>query len=258
MPTRYLGLLSLLVAAGAASAVERSAAPSEGCLDARAVVQARAVDEHRLLIDTGTARYALTTAASCPAPTDTAASLLSPQGWVCGDRPEVEFVQVGALRCAIENVEPLSAKAFAAEIREADRGRSLDGTPSLAQVEVQAKAPDRGRFLSSTAYCFDPRWVRGWRTDGKDMLVDTSARRSGGNDLYRVELGRSCPELELSQSVTFHSVTGGAICGHPGDHAKVQRGLPAEMIAGGVLSTRASTEGCPITAVYPVHSSNDS
>lgn len=249
--------LSLLISS-AANGGERPAAPSGDCLDARAVAQARQVDAQRLLVDTGQARFAVITDASCVESTAASETLLSPHGWVCGGRPDQEFVQLAGRLCAIDDVVPLSAKAFAAELKQADRRLTAGDTPSLATVEVRAKAPDRKRFLRSTAYCFDPRWVRGWRTDGKGMLVDTSARRSGGNDLYRVELGHSCPELEMSQAVTFHSGVGGAICGNVGDHAKAIRGLPSEFNAGGIQSTRASTGGCPIVAVYPVRSPGES
>jgi hypothetical protein len=262
-PLRQLLCATSLFVASLASADERPAAPSADCLDARAVVQARQIDPQRLLIETEQARHALTLAGSCATQADTEVSLLSPHGWVCGGRGDVEFVRAGAQRCAIDQVLPLSAKAYAAELREADRQLAAGGTPSgsaptLAAVEVHAKAPDSTRFLRSTAYCFDPRWVRGFSSDAKGLLVDTSPRRSGGNRQYRVELGHSCPELQMSQAVSFHSGVGGAICGNAGDHARPIRGIPEGFDPGGIDGVRFSAAGCPIVAVYPVRSPSES
>lgn len=248
----------VLVVSAPASAEARPAAPSTDCLDARAVLQARQVGPQRLLIETEQARHALTFAGSCSTQAEAAVSLLSPHGWVCGGRGDVEFVRAGAQQCAIEQVLPISAKTYAAEMREADRHLAAGGTPTLAAVEVHGKAPDSTRFLRSTAYCFDPRWVRGFSSDGKGLLVDTSPRRSGGHSQYRVELGQSCPELQMSQSVSFHSGVGGAICGNAGDHARPIRGIPDEFEAGGIEGARFSAEGCPIIAVYPVRSPSES
>lgn len=258
MRLRHLLCTTTLVVSALASAEERPAAPSTDCLDARAVVQARQVGPQRLLIETEQARHALTLTGSCSTQADTEVSLLSPHGWVCGGRGDVEFVRAGTQRCAIDQVLPISAKTYAAELREADHLLAAGGTPTLAAVEVHGKAPDSTRFLRSTAYCFDPRWVRGFSSDAKGLLVDTSPRRSGGNRQYRVELGHSCPELQMSQAVTFHSGVGGAICGNAGDHARPIRGIPSGFEAGGIDGARFSADGCPIVAVYPVRSPSES
>lgn len=249
--------LALLLPA-VALADDRPPPPDADCLDARAVVEARHLDAQALLVDTGASRYAVTLAGQCPPAPDVDVALLSPHGWVCGGRPEVEFLRVENRLCAIGQVAPMSAKAFAATLRKAHVQSARGAIPRLQGLEVRAKAPDRSRFLRSTDYCFDPRWVRSWSSDARGIVVDTSPRRSGGNRYYRVELDRSCPELEMAQAVSFHSGVGGAVCGNVGDHARPIRGTPDGFASGGILTSSFTRGGCPITAVYPVRSPSDS
>lgn len=256
MLLRSACLLATLSASGA-SASDRPPAPGEDCLDAREVVEALHASAGQLLVRTSAQRYRLELDATCAPSASSDQALVAPHGWVCGGRPETEFLRVESQRCAVASVTPLSAKEYAAANRASDAARLA--LARLATVEVHAKAPDRSRFLHSTAYCFDPRWVRGWNEDAKGIVVNTSAKRSGGNAYYRIELGQSCPELSFAQQVSFSSRTGGAICGNPGDVAIPNRGTPAGgFAAGGISGESFSSRGCEITAVYPVTSPSES
>jgi hypothetical protein len=255
MHFRAACLLAVLCSS-AATASDRPPPPAAGCVDARDVVEARHLASDQLLVRTSTQRFRIDLVPGCSPSSSSDHALLAPHGWVCGGRPERELLRVDTERCSVAEVTPLSAKQFAASIRADDATNAA--LTRLATVEVHAKAPDRSRFLRSTDYCFDPRWVRGWSEHAKGIVVTTTARRSGGHTYYRIELGQSCPELSVAQLVSFSSRIGGAICGNPGDVALPSRGTPAGgFAAGGIGGESFSSRGCPITAVYPVTSPSD-
>jgi hypothetical protein len=107
-------------------------------------------------------------------------------------------------------------------------------------------------FRGDVDYCFSTDAVRGWQLDGNEIVVQTSKRRAGGHDSYRVALAGSCPELEWADSVEFYSGVGiGMICGNAGDKAlAVDTTLePGIEQRGPMLMAR--TGGCPIAAVFP-------
>jgi hypothetical protein len=224
------------------------------------------VSERRLLAETPQGRFGMTLAGRCPTMAATETRLLAPHGWVCGERPDREFVSGGPTTCAILAVAPVSARDFAAEIRAHDTQRFAD-TTTLEAVEVKAVVPRHRGFARSSAYCFNPRHTRSWSRDGRGLLVTTSPRRSGGHRLYRVEVGRSCPELDLAQRLEFRSGIGGAICGNPGDIALAARELPealpsetlteSGLLEASIFSQLATLSGCPIVAVYPVSSGTE-
>ena len=256
--------LLLLIVSGQPQSSERPAAPTDGCMDARTVRQAYVLPNQRVLVQTAEGRFGMTLVSDCVLPATEGSTLLAPHGWVCGERSGAEFVRAGQTTCAVRSLEPVGAREFAAEIRALDSGQ-LSDVATLETVQVSAAVPKQRSFARSAAYCFNPRHSRSWSRDGRGLLVTTSARRSGGNRLYRVEVGRSCPELDMAQMLEFRSAIGGAICGNPGDVALASSELPQSRPLDGVSDTGFSTagifsqlatmRGCPIVAVYPVASS---
>ena len=244
---RRAALLACLLSPLAAAA--RAPAPSPDCLDARALERVHAVDENTLVVDAENGWFVVAHASGCDV--ERSARLLAKDGWVCGGGREL--VQVGDTGCPVLSVTRVDGRTYAGLAHAADRRRYAldDDTPSLAPVEVQARARRRAGFRGDASYCFSPAAVRGWQLDGNELVVQTAPRRNGGKKAYRVALVSSCPELTWADAVEFRSGLGlGMICGNAGDYAfAVDDG-----IALGVDDrepTRFAARGCGIAAVWP-------
>ena len=244
---RRIALAALVLIAPAALA--RSPAPSGGCLDARTIERVHAVDENTLAIDAANGWFVVAHATGCVV--QDKARLLAAEGWACGAGKE--FVQVGTTACPVLSVTRIDGRTYAGLAAAADRrGIPLSDTPSLAPVEVEARARRAVGFRGDSSYCFAPSAVRGWQLDGSNQLVvQTAPRRSGGKKSYRVELEGACPELAWADAVDFRSGVGiGLICGHAGDRAFALD----DGIALGIDErepTRFALRGCGIAAVWP-------
>lgn len=254
--------LSLIASLHGAEVLAREPAPSADCLDARTVERVRTLDANTLLISAGDHRFVVAHTTGCDAGSEAQpSSLIAHEGWVCGaDR---EFVRSGETLCPVLSVARIDAKVYASLAAAADGvTRDEDGRTRLAPVEVIG-ASQRGRgFRGDPDYCFPIPAVRAWNLDGRDLIVVTSRRRSGGNAKYRVELGSSCPELEWADGIDFHSTTAtGWICGHAGDRVitleeRINSGddpfeEAAAGTAGGYSLRAGRRSSCAIAAVHP-------
>ena len=256
MQARCLALAVVFVPLLAAA---RAPAPSDACLDARAIERVRAIDENTLVVAAGNGRFVVAHASGCDAKQP--AELLATEGWACG--AEKEFVKVADMLCPVISVTRIDGRTYAGLAAAADQREFFvmkEGDTALEPVEVTAKAAkQRAGFRGDTDYCFSPAAVRGWQLDGNEIIVQTSKRRAGGNSSYRVLLSSSCPELEWADNVEFESGVGiGMICGHAGDKAIARDdfGIPgtAERGPAQLSRTAAAREGrggCTIAAVYP-------
>ena len=79
-----LGWMGLLLAAAAPAADTRAPAPHAGCVDTRAVLEARHLDERTVLLKTAEAGYRVELAETCPPSVSGDLVALAPHGWVCG------------------------------------------------------------------------------------------------------------------------------------------------------------------------------
>lgn len=249
----------LMMTTGAVSA-DRSPPPHADCIDARAVTQARHVDDSTLLMKAAGTGYRVDLGDTCPPTEGGDLVALAADGWVCGG--DNEYVRVDERLCAVGQVTPLSERDWALALR--DHEQTVSGT-TLATVVVEAKVPPKRRFTASTEYCVHPRRVRGWQVSGRDIVLSTSPRR-GSNEAssYRLELGRTCPESAFGTELQLVSGVGiGWICGHPGDKALIARSdnlasdsidpvnVQEALLQPSTLSTVFAKDGCPIVAVYP-------
>lgn len=249
-----LGWMGLLLAAAAPDSETRAPAPHAGCVDTRAVLEARHLDERAVLLKTAEAGYRVELAETCPPSERGDLVALAPHGWVCGG--DEEYVRAGGRVCAIGSLAAMSERDWAAAVRQ----HALAGggtTTTLDDITVEAKVAPKRRFAASVDYCVDPRRMRGWNVSGRDLLVMTTPRvGSSEASSYRLELGRSCPEADIGSTLQLESGVGiGWICGHPGDRALITG--PAAQAQGGItqssaFGTSAALSGCPIVAVYPV------
>ncbi|HEX4853565.1 hypothetical protein [Arenimonas sp.] len=243
----WLGLLlATNVAASDIAPAARPAAPHPDCMDARAVTEARHLDERVVLLRTPTGAHRITLAEACPRADGAALLAIAPHGWVCGTGRE--WLRVGDRDCAIGGVQPLDARGWALALRE---DAHKNPTPTLATVVVDGKSQPKRRFAPSPEYCVDPRRVRGWHTLDGDIVVTTQPRRgSRERASYRLELTGACPEAEYSTQLSFVSGVGiGWICGNPGDRVILSESLGG--MAGSDISAVLSRRGCEIVAVYP-------
>jgi hypothetical protein len=254
--------LGLIAALYGAATLAREPAPGDGCLDARTVDRVRSLDPNSLLISAGEHRFVVAHATGCDAGTEARpSSLVAREGWVCGH--EREFVRSGETLCPVISVTRIDARVYASLAAAADGAtRDEDGRIKLAPVEVVVES-QRGRgFRGDPDYCFAIRAVRAWNLDGRDLIVTTSRRRSGGNAKYRVELDSTCPELEWADGIHFYStISTGWICGHAGDRVvTLQDGLnmgadpfgaAAAAQQGWTPSPGAARSSCGIAAVHP-------
>lgn len=265
-------LLAALAPLGPGIAAERRP-PAPHCLDARTVREVFQADERTLAVATGAGlRYRVGLGSDCPVE-GRSARMLAEAGWVCGAGNE--FVAVGETLCPVTVVARIGPAEYAAHARASYT--SSDGTVTLPAVTVQGER--RRGFAASANYCLDPRQVRGWSERPDGLLVEVNPRRSGGNRFYRVELARSCPQLEGGSAMTMRSGMGiGIVCGNPGDMVvsgtrmagapagtagRLQSGFePLGVFAGRHPDTQMTGTdrlqalgarfGCPISAVYPV------
>lgn len=193
-------MLALSLLAGGDTA-GRAPAPSEHCIDARAVRGVSQLSPVELLIAGRGSYHRLWLESACPI--DGAnASLLAREGWVCGG--ENEYVRVGDRHCTVAGLLRIDGR----EARDLARGGS--GARALSQLDLEA-SPD---------HCFRPSRVRSFAQANGQLLVDTSPNGSAGYTRYRVEFIGACNEAGTLNSVRFTSGTGrDAICGNPGDIA---------------------------------------
>ena len=248
-------LLPLLLIA-APTAAERSPAPAPNCLDARIVTQMRQLNPTTLIVASGELRFQLEVENACPDMAAGTASLLAAEGWVCGLGRE--FVQTASQLCPIQKVTPIETRDYSQLARAADQA---NGGETMAAVEVHGKRSAKRGFWGSYDYCFRPSQMRSWAADDDGILVQTSKFRSGGYGAYRVELGRSCPQIAFQPNLTMRSGVGlDLICGNAGDEALLfDDGASRPIIrdaefTGEQYRFRAALQrACPIVAVYPVY-----
>ena len=239
-------LLAAGVAATETAPAARPAAPHPDCMDARAVTEARHLDERVVLLRTATGAHRITLAEACPRADGEALVAVAAHGWVCGTGRE--WLRVGDRDCAIGGVQPLDARGWALALREDAR---TNPTPTLATVVVDGKSQPKRRFAPSPEYCVDPRRVRGWHTLDGDIVVTTQPRRGSREQAsYRLELTGACPEAAYSTQLSLVSGVGiGWICGNPGDRVILSESVGG--MAGSDISAALSRRGCEIVAVYP-------
>lgn len=249
-------LLSLMPVAGPSASDAQAPPPAPHCFSARDVREVRQSDPQTLAIRLGDgARYRLELADACPgAMRAEHLQLSSRQGWICGSNEE--NLVMGDRRCAVAGLARIDAREYAEHALRSDRQGG--NVAELATLEVRGKR--RRGFGGTTAYCVDARYMRGWSEDKGDLIVEMSAKRSGGNRYYRVELGGSCNEMSSSNHMQLVSGVGtNAICGNIGDRALFTR----DQNVGGVLRPRtegslAAQYGCTIRQVYPLLPGEDS
>lgn len=251
-----LTLTSLLLAASASvtdAPATRPPAPGPECLDARAVTEARHLDDRQVLLRTAGTAHRIELADACPRADGEPLVALAPNGWVCGGGGE--WLRVGERFCAIGAIEPLDDRDWALALRAHARSTP---TPTLAAVVVDGKSQPKRRFAASPEYCVDPRRVRSWNTDGGDILVNTQPRPGSREQAnYRLELTGSCPEAGHGNSMSLVSGAGiGWICGHPGDRVIISDAwepvADGPGLAGAPVTATLARRGCTIAAVYPV------
>lgn len=249
----WLGiLLAANVAAAETPSAARPEAPHPDCVDARAVTEARHLDERVVLLRTATGAHRIEMAAACPRADGESLVALAPHGWVCGTGKE--WLRIGGKDCPVGGVQALDERGWALALREHARNTP---TPTLATVVVDGKSQPKRRFTASPEYCVDPRRVLGWNTRGGDIVVTTQPRRgSRERASYRLELTGSCPEAGYASQLSLVSGAGiGWICGHPGDKAIVSEAWEPASAVGGLASSEVSAvlsrRGCTIAAVYP-------
>lgn len=253
---KHLAWTSVLFAANVAASVTAQAprppAPHPDCLDARAVTEARHLDEHQVLLRTATRAHRVEFTEACPRADGEPLVALAPHGWVCGAGQE--WLRVGDRHCAVGAVEALDDRAWALALREHAR---TTPTPTLAAVVVDGKSQPKRRFAASPEYCVDPRRVRSWNTDGGDILINTQPRRGSREQAnYRLELTGSCPEAGHGSTLSLVSGAGiGWICGHPGDRVVISDAWEPVSEGGGPMpvsiTASLAKRGCTVAAVYP-------
>lgn len=212
--------------------------PADNCLDARQIAEMRQSDPRTLAVMNSTGgRFRITLRDDCPnLEYEQDVKLLAPEGWACGGPHEL--VRHANRDCAVDAIESIDARSYAALARAADR----DGIATLDTVQVQSQHPGQHGFRGSHNYCFNPRNMRGWSEDPRGLTVETSPRLNGGNRFYRVELPQTC--ILLSNATTLRFISGlgiGIICGNAGD--RIALGTES-----GKRNQRAE---CEISAVYP-------
>jgi hypothetical protein len=239
---------------GASAAAEQPPPPAPYCFNAREVREVHQSDARTLALRLGDeSRYRLELADACPdALTGARTTLVSRDGWVCGSNEE--YVDLGDRRCAVAGLAKIDAREYADHaLRSRRAGRAPDTLETIA-----VRAERRRTFGGSTAFCLDARYMRGWREDGSDIVVEMSPMRSGGTRYYRVELAGQCTEMTTTQTLRLESPSGGsAICGTPGDRAIFAR--DDTVVFGNASILRPLSEGalaarfgCPISRVYPL------
>ncbi len=194
-------LLALSLLAGAGPG-ERAPAPSEHCIDARAVRGVSQLSPVELLVAGRGSYHRLWLEAACPLE-GAGASLLARDGWVCGG--ENEFVRAGDRTCRVAGLLRIDGREARELVRAGPGGRK-----PIEGFDLEA-SPD---------HCFRPSRVRSFAQANGHLLVDTSPNGSAGYTRYRVEFIGACNELATLNTIRWASGTGrDAICGNPGDVA---------------------------------------
>lgn len=240
--------------AGGTAADVPTVAPASACFNAREVREARQSDARTLVVRLNDeSRWRLALGEGCPnALWSAQPRLLSPHGQVCADGGA--WLDRGDRRCAVLDVARIDAREYADHaLRARNRQPTAD---ELDTIVVRGKRV-RG-FVGTTAYCVDARYVRGWRDEGSDLVLETSPTRSDGHRYYRVEFNGVCSEMgTMTQLVLKSQVGGTAICGHPGDRAVFSRDEDELPFGAGIyrrIAERglAAQAGCSIARVYPI------
>jgi hypothetical protein len=238
--------------AGAAPVQSETALPSSGCFDARQVQQTVQGDAHTLAVRLGDGtRYRVDLGLACPGIAAQAdVRLASPSGRVCGRGDE--YVLAGGHACPVAFIFPLDAAAF-----DALAAQGLRAAPVLGRVVVNA--PRHRGFRGDTTHCLDAQWMRGWHEDADGLVVEVSAKRSGGYRYYRVELEAGCDRGDSGHGLRLTSNIGGSmICGSRGDQAVFSSDLERSGFAAAFSRARVSHfaraggRGCTVAQVYPL------
>lgn len=234
---------------------EQPPPPAPYCFNAREVREARQSDAQTLVVRLNDeSRYRIELADACPdALWSGRPQLVSRHGWICGSNED--HVDLGDRHCAVAGLARIDAREYA---DHAMRSQRLARSDAAVLDAVEVRGQRRRGFAGTTANCLDTRHMRGWREDGRDIVVEMSPRRSGGNRYYRVELGGQCTEMATMHHLRLQSAIGGnVVCGNAGDRAvffredsTVADAAPfRRRIHEGGLAARA---GCPVSLVYPV------
>jgi hypothetical protein len=226
-----------------ATAADFRAAPQPGCLDARAIQNLHALGAERLAVASSDGRrFRLEVAPGClgDLSQQTELSLLAPQAWICGGENEFLRNATTARTCALGAVTEIDSREFAALVRNSAHGE-------LPTVAVHGRK--RQGFAAGHDYCFASRNARAFTPDAEGVVVAVNARRSGGNQRYRVVLDGACPDLEHWDGLGFISAArNGLICGTAGDAVvavRDQNRLPVE-------TSLHFRDRCAIREVYPL------
>jgi len=276
-------LITVITIALAAPEIGLRVAPNAQYIDARAISQMRQIAPNALLVTVGgvalvTASDAASNSAStrhridlksdCDA-SESGASLLAKDGWLCGSARE--FLRTPTQMRGVAGIRTLSAREYADLSRTLDHTRNGERASVLDPVESRAsRVAKKAGFRGTAEYCFRPSRVRNWSADAEGFMVKTAKSHSGGFGTYRVELGGSCPEIAYLSGLSWRSGVGlDVIWGHRGDAAVLSQVDDIETInpdteqayslVVGILghaqarSTGSIAErGCMVAAVYPI------
>ena len=222
-----------------------SGQPAADCIDLKAVTGGWRSGERELLLRSGStdgARLALDP--GCPVFEEGIdLETVAAGGVACPGQPVA--VRGGGITCQVVRMSMLSAPELADALRARDA--HMQARVTLDPVVVRGS---RWRSIAGTTdRCVDARFLRGWRQDGNDLVVEVAPMRHAGNRYYRVETVERCPDLASTRSIRLKSRRGGAaVCGRPGDRlVLLQDGFsPMGGAAGG------SGRGCEISRVTPL------
>jgi hypothetical protein len=252
MRSALFALLAVAIAPVAANDVpEVRARPSEGCVDARAVVSARPLAADALLVIESDGRSSkLHFDAQClgEAGLNGDLKLLAPQGFACPGALALLRRRPGLPDCPVLGVETLDARTLAAAL-----GASAED-PTLAPIDVRGGQSTRA-FSGTHAHCFAERYAIGYSEDDEGLIVRVRPKRSGGYSRYRVVLENACPALSRWYSIGFRSgANNGVICGHAGDAVVEEDEFDQSLLSSETSSSGAAQLGerCAIREVYPL------
>lgn len=244
--------------------------PAPHCMDARQTSGMYQSDDTTVVVASTRKYYRLQLAGSCPGlDKDPALTMQSPGGWVCGG-PEERFT-TATTRCPVASVEQIDSRQYAQHARQTvrqEQGKTLESVLVTATAGDDARRRHARGFVGTADYCFNTAQIRGWSESPEGMQVQVSPRRNAGNRSYMVQLEGSCPMLNSSPSIVFHSGSGmGVICGNAGDRvlgvrenfvdgtraqAPFDSIVPVMTGLVGAGTGSSYTGACTIAAVYPV------
>jgi hypothetical protein len=248
-------LCGLPASASQAQQADQPPPPAPYCFNAREVREARQSDLRTLAVRLNDeSRYRIELADACPdALWSDRPQLVSRHGWICGNN--AEYVDLGDRQCAIAGLARIDAREYADHVLRSQRRASGDANV-LDRVEVRGQR--RRGFAGTTSTCVDTRYMRGWRDEGSDIVVEMSPKRSGGNRYYRVELGGQCTEMGSMNHMRLESAIGGnVVCGNSGDRAMFFRedssaSEPSPFQRRINENGLAARFGCSVSRVYPL------